>query len=299
MNHRSLLICALFFFLLFQSPNNGLSSGQGQTPEPILITLDSVIATQAGIRMLITGHNTQYLSFQIDKWDKGTGSYPKMMYLEWYAPNQLTHDDDQTAQVILPVIVDPEGSYKIWAWASQTEKNANWIPAPVARPFSGFSPQITDSIDLQFASDKLTISARTKVAAILKAGWNASGATDNSKIKMEASGPEAEKNPQLPLSFSALGQTVGKQGPALCISLEDPEHGIVQQAQVSLSINLGDENLKKDLKDAISQPGSSTTNKPGSSTTGKPDTSAAQKKKFPWGDLLKTGIGAILKYFVI
>lgn len=287
MKPTSFLICSLAFFVSLPIPMKGLYSGQAQeTASSQIYINEPPVARPDGIKVKITGKNIQLVNFQIKKFDKESQDFEVYAYsIQCLTPEKFRTSDMSTYIFPLPIIIaaDPEARYKIWASASPTLESNQWVEAPKEMEFYGFSSKVADTIDLNFTPEQLTISAVTNNIAVLRAGWSIPGTPENTKTILEES--RTMQNPSLPLKFAALGQPSGRQGPALQISLEDPTRGIVQQALITLSVSVGSNtSLRSDVQTASQEP---------------PTISPQKSKKFSWIDLAKTGISAILKYFLI
>ncbi len=278
------LIYLLAFSLSLPIQGEGLDSGQEQTQ--VTINIDSVMATPNGVRADITGQNIRELSFSIYRLDPRTGNDIEFIKsVQVPVPSELSASSAASSTVSIPILVaaDPKVTYRLSAWGSSTTgENAKWISAPTTRIFQGFSSNVADTISLEFTSDSLWISALTNDPAKLTASWLIQGPEANVPIGIQIS--ETKQNPKVPLSFAVLGKPTGKPGPSLQISLEDPTRGITQQARITLSVSLGED---KQLKDQVN------------TVKSDPTSSTSKSTRFSWGGLLRTGISAILKYFVI
>jgi hypothetical protein len=294
MKIKGFLIC--FLAISVSLPIQGKRLDAGQQSTQVIVRIDSLIATPNGIKAHLTGQNTRDLSFSIEKKDKGTGNFvPWIKGVTLSAPPNLGNSYLLSDDISIPVLVaaDPTEEYRLYVFGSATiDEKAAWVtdnmPSPIMR---GYSPNITDTIKLEFTSDELIISALTSNIAKLTAIWCIPGPAENTPIGVQAT--ETDRNPNLGLPFAILDQARKKAAtqaasapvstPAFQISLEDMTTGIKQQALITLSVNVGQQQAKVNAVKGESDP----------------NTPISKKTKFSWGDLLKTGVSAILKYFVI
>jgi hypothetical protein len=272
----SVIVCASLASLA------ALAQGPRATNAPgVQLNIDSVIATPSGIRARITGENIQEFSFNVDRLDKTTGNFLVYIYsIEVPATDAFRGSNAASDDVNIPIIVAADSSvtYQIHAWGSPSLDKVVWTEAPAPKLFQGYSTTVTDSIGLDFSASKLTISAKTTTPVTLKAGWQVS----DGQIDMQAS--ERVQNPSLPIDFSNLKSPSGKGLPALRISLEDPNRGIIQEARITLSVTVAGDKTTKDQVQAIQA---------------QPSSNQSNNTKFSWKQLAQTGLGAIIKYFAV
>lgn len=254
----------------------------GQKPKPTnnaQLSIQSVIPSQEGISISMTAGNVDLLYVQLDKQNPGTGSWvPVVPWTQVVLTNELKNTTEPTQGTILvPIVVEPNPSlfYRVTLdTKSEDSTEMDWnISIPMT--FHGYESTVSQTFNLKFASDALTVSAVTKDVVTLTAEWQIQGETVVSSRESVQ-----RQSPQLQLSFAALQSAKGST-PSLILTLEDAATHRKQEARITIAVS-----STSDLKQKVSNAAN------GGSNGGSND-----KKVFSWKDLAKTGVGAMLQYF--
>lgn len=267
--------------------------GQGQVavahkanpPKPpqnqSMINIQSVSTSAAGISVEILGQNVHVLSASVERQDPKVGSNLPVVNSVGIVdiPPEISNSSVQaigTAKFPIVVSADPNSQYTLTLWAkSSDDPDMDW-GTPQQRIFKGYTPPARPALKtfkLEFSSDALNVSVDTGLdIETVKAEWQLGSST----VSTEST---TAQNPKVALKYAALGGT-GTELPSLALTLEDPKTHEVQESRVSLAV-AADSNLTKKVKQAKADP-----------------TQKQSKASFSWQDLAKSGVGAILTYFM-
>jgi|HubBroStandDraft_5_1064220.scaffolds.fasta_scaffold57927_2 hypothetical protein len=239
--------------------------------------IQDVSASPTGISVVIQGQNVQVLSASIDRQDPKTGTNLPVVNSVGIAevPPEIRNPTGSaigTAKFPIVVSADPNTQYTLTLWAkSGDDAEMDW-GTPQSRIFRGYVRPPSQTFKLEFSADSLNVSVETPEIKTVKAEWQLGAST----VSTESN---TGQNPKVALKYTALGGT-GAELPGLVLTLEDPKTHEVQESRVTLAV-AADPNLKNKVK------------------TAKADTAQKQSKaSFSWQDLAKTGVGALLTYFV-
>jgi hypothetical protein len=228
-----------------------------------------------------------YIGAFVDKQNKGTGNWLTVVdTITLPLPAELNGTTDNVDGNILFPLVMPgkDESYRLTLFVKERRDDAAsafvystpltfaGYDAPTAKP-------ISNSINLEFSQDSLTISAKTDDKMILKAAWQVSG-TDAS-FGLQAT--QNMQNPKVQLSYGALPKNASGGFPAMDIGLFDQSGAPLQEAKIAVSV-VADKSVTDKVNSVKDQ----------SSTSSK-----SNSTKFSWSDLAKTGLGAVMKYFTM
>jgi hypothetical protein len=165
------------------------------------------------------------------------------------------------------------------------------------KEFNGLDPLITDSFQLTIQKDSLLVAAKTnnvpaKLAATFTPQSDPTGtATAASKATVEAAlnsdTTKMEVDPSFPISLAALGQPALTNLPTLYLKLTD-NNGRTQEARVTLAVS---------TKVPASTPNASKAQSDVDQTVAAAQQGKSQKDN--WGSILQTGLGAVVKAFVL
>lgn len=274
------------------SVNSAVVGPNGGPPQPSpppknLASFDvlNITATASGLKIVIIGSNIGLLDFRIDRQDPNvTNPIPIVSDLTvTQIPDELRHVQDATGTVILPILLDAKTSkrYFLTTFAkSEDITEMDWGSVKNPKAFDGYDapmPPPPPVFKLAFATDAVTVSVSTDKPSNLTAEWHAEGkVVDTASVKNS-------QDPSVPLSFTKLTPPTAGQPqtlPAIALTLEDPNGHVTQQASIQLSVASNAAVTAKVKQQASANP------------------SNQAKASFSWSDLAKTGIGALLKFFM-
>lgn len=243
--------------------------------------VQNITATATGVNIVMIGSNIGLLDFRIDKQDPNVPNpIPIVSDLTvTQIPDELRHNQDATGTVILPIILNAKVSkrYFLTTFAkSEDISEMDWGSVKNPKAFDGYDTPATPTppvFKLSFAQSAVTVSVSTDKISNLTAEWHAEGkVVDTASVKNS-------QDPSVPLSFGKLTPPTAGQPqtlPAIALTLEDVNAHVIQQASIQLSI-ASDPAVNAKVKQATANPNKNT--------------------NFSWGDLAKTGIAALLKFF--
>jgi hypothetical protein len=267
----------------------GVDGGPPQPPPPpknlASFDVQNITATPSGLKIVIIGSNIGLLDFRIDRQDPNVQNpIPIVSDLSvTQIPDELRHVQEATGTVILPILLDAKTSkrYFLTTFAkSEDITEMDWGTVKNAKAFDGYDAPTAPTppvFKLSFAPDAVTVSVSTDKPSNLTAEWHAEGkVVDTASVKNS-------QDPSVPLSFGKLNPPTAGQPqtlPAIALTLEDPNSHVTQQASIQLSVASNQAVTAKVKQQASANP------------------SNQAKLSFSWSDLAKTGIGALLKFFM-
>lgn len=277
------------FGCLLLAPLAAMLLAQEPPPDPAQINLHSATAGPKGIKATVSLFNTRYLSCTVNQMDPHTlALVPLVETIDVPLPSRLLETREFVRDtVLIPIAVEPrpEVTYQLVLWARDPDEKAPWS-RPQTMPFKGYSPLISDTIRLVFKGTGLEVSALTPRRVVkLAAVWSVAGTE-----KVDWSAAAIGESPSFTLPYAALtvtGQQVTST-PSLVLGLRDEETDQTQEARITVSVELPN---SKDTAGAaaelrkIKDPGTPEKEKEGA--------------RFSWKQFAKSGIGAILQYFVV
>jgi len=249
------------------------------TPKPTnesQLIVQSIVPNSVGITVSLTASQVQDVGGNVEKQNPGTGNWMPMV--GFYAipmPGELIGSQSPTTgAVTLPIVVQPDPNvfYRLSFWTrSKKDENMDWNYS-VPMTFTGYRSTVSQTFNIEFGSDALKISAATSNLAKLTAAWQFPGG----QAPVDAQESTESQNPQVSLSFGALQAKKGSI-PSLVLTLVDRATNQTQEARLTLTVA---------STPAVSQKVQQIT------TANNP-----AKQSLSWGDIAKTGISALLKFF--
>lgn len=261
-----------------------VDSGLPRAPRsgPVQATLLGATAGVQGLVISLQLTDVGFLGAEIYKQNKSTGGF--VSFIDGtFIPVPSDYRNTSTSvggQVTFPVLVpDQTAVYRVRLMAKTADDpKENYIFSnPIL--FSGYDPNPLKPplipLALQFASDKLTISAKTDNKVKLTAGWQLQSAAAPIGVQVT----QTVQNPSVDLLYSSLSSS--SQFPAIDLALDDEQGVQIEHAKLAFTVK---------VDQATSAKVNSVKNEPVSSNK-------SSSTKFSWGDLAKTGVAALLKFF--
>lgn len=239
------------------------------------LSIQSIVPNSAGINVGLTAYQVQLVGASLEKQNPTTGNWvPVINYFYFPLPAELFSTRDATSgTVALPIIVqaDPAVIYRMSFFTkSKDDEQMDWNNA-MPFTFKGYTSAVSQTFKIDFTSDALKVSTTTSNVATLTAAWQFPG---QNPVSVQQS--TESQSPQVSLSFAALQASDGAT-PSLVLTLVDKATNQRQEARLTLTVASTTVVNRK-----VSQAASA---------------SNPSKASLSWGDLAKTGISAILKYF--
>ncbi len=241
------------------------------------LSVQSIVPNSAGITVSLTADHVEQIGCGLEKQNLGTGNWVSVINSVWFSlPSELAGTLSPTSgKVTLPIIVqaDPSVLYRLSFWTKSTKSTddgMDWYNS-VPMTFKGYESTVSQTFKLEFTSDALKISAKTSDVATLTAAWQFPGETP-----VSAQESIEKQSPDVSLSFAAL-QAKPSSVPSLVLTLVDKATNQKQEARLTLTVaSTPDVSKKVNQISAASNP---------------------SKQNLSWGDIAKTGISALLKFF--
>ena len=236
------------------------------------VQIKSVTAGPTGIKVTLKVTHMAVLAFNV-KQLVPTGKWIPIVPAIWInPPNDLIKTSEEVeGTVTLPVLVEPNASaqYQLQANVKSANSSDMLWNTDNSDIFNGYTPE---PFQLNFGSDALTISATSSDVETLKAAWHYGQGVPTDMVASKT-----QESPSVGLPYSTLHVSDGKDMPSLFLELTDANGQIREQARVAITVDVSP-GMKKKIQDSTKTNNSNT--------------------KFSWGDFAKTGIGAVLRYFL-
>jgi hypothetical protein len=259
----------------------------GQDIKPTVTVLGATPGPK-GLDLDVQLTNVGFLGAEVDSQNKSTGSWiPVVNDIFVPLPTELKNSPQPVGgHLILPLLVpDKNVQYRVLVSVKVMDDvkyyatdfiNSNTVL------FNGYDPNPPkpplNSIGVQFGLEKLTIAVKTDNKVTLQASWQIEGSSGPVGVQVT----QNMQNPSVDLPYAAI-QNSAKGFPAMDLILKD-EHGAnLQEAKLAFTVQV-DKTTSDKVNAVKSQPVSS---------------SQSSSTKFSWGDLAKTGVAAIMKYFTV
>jgi hypothetical protein len=259
------------------------AQNQAQTVPTATLELRKAVASSAGIRATVSLTHAKVLFLKIEAQNSGTGNYDQP-YIPWMfvplpsvlqdTPNPVVED------ILIPVVIpgDTSKHFQMFLYTSAAvDANGASSVYTVSSPYplDGYSPALTKAFTLKFNQQTLTVSAQTAAIVNMTVSWVVED-TSGTKRSVGMSAMNNHQDPSVDLQYSDLGAANPSSLPSIDVKLTDPNTQESQEAVFAVAI-AASQDLKTKAKTA--QP-------------------TDKKNTLSWSDILKTGLGALLKYFV-
>jgi hypothetical protein len=257
-----------------------------ETRSNALIIIRNVKPSARGLDVDVQMTHVGFMGASVEKQDKTTGNWTSVidaMYLP--VPNDLKLTETAVGGTVLLPLVLPgkDQTYRLSFFSKNNQDETADFANANPLTFSGYdapTPKpIANSINLEFSTDSLTISAKTDDKVILRASWQVTGSDTPYGLQATTN----MQNPKVQLNYGALPKSSSGAFPAMDIGLFDESGSALQEAKIAVAV-AANKTVTDKVKAVKDQPAAS---------------AKSTSTKFSWTDLAKTGIGALMKYFTL
>jgi hypothetical protein len=251
-------------------------------PEPNIF-LTSAEASNSGLKLVVQAARVGVIGVQIERQDNMTGSWVILVDgIEFPVPSNLKDAIEPVGSSFVAPLLLPgtDNSYRALVYGkvrADDPRDWKYSNALVLHGFDNVPKPITNSIQLEFSDQSLTISTETDEKVVLKASWHVGGHTG---IGLQAT--SEMQNPKVDLSYGSLPKEPSGTFPAIDIALLDESGHTLQEAKVAVNV-ASTQAVKSRVTSVKDQPN---------------DSKQSQNTKFSWSELAKTGLGALAKFFL-